>query len=96
MGHVTLEMYLKSMEDIVVKSLDELSSMNHPVEFLKEMKKISFQIIIHIFMGPYNQHIVAKIGNSFTEIYNALFSMPIKLPGFAFHKALKVLSFNLP
>ncbi|KAK2453531.1 beta-amyrin 11-oxidase [Trifolium repens] len=87
-GHNTLEMYLTRMEDIVINSLEELSSMSHPVDFLKEMKNISFNIIIEIFMGSYNQHIITKIGNSFTEIYSALFSMPINFPGFAFHKGL--------
>ncbi|KAK2453534.1 beta-amyrin 11-oxidase [Trifolium repens] len=88
-GHNTLEMYLTRMEDIVINSLEELSSMSHPVDFLKEMKNISFNIIIEIFMGSYNQHIITKIGNSFTEIYCALFSMPINFPGFAFHKGLR-------
>ncbi|XP_045807995.1 beta-amyrin 11-oxidase-like [Trifolium pratense] len=88
MGHNTLEMYLTRMEDIVINSLEELSSMSHPVDFLKEMKNISFDIIIEIFIGSYNQHIVTKIGNSFTEIYSALWSMPINFPGFAFHKGL--------
>jgi hypothetical protein len=90
-GHNTLEMYLTRMEDIVINSLEELSSMSHPVDFLKEMKNISFNIIIEIFMGSYNQHIITKIGNSFTEIYCALFSMPINFPGFAFHKGLLVI-----
>jgi ent-kaurenoic acid hydroxylase len=90
-GHNTLEMYLTRMEDIVINSLEELSSMSHPVDFLKEMKNISFNIIIEIFMGSYNQHIITKIGNSFTEIYSALFSMPINFPGFAFHKGLLVI-----
>lgn len=91
MGHNTLEMYLTRMEDIVINSLEEISSMNHPVEFLKEMKNISFKVIIDILIGSYNQHIITKIGNSFTEIYSALFSMPINLPGFAFHKGLLVM-----
>jgi cytochrome P450 len=91
MGHNTLEMYLTSMEDIVINSLEELSSMNHPVDFLKEMKNISFNLIIEIFLGSYNQHVITKIGNSFTEIHGALFSMPINFPGFAFHKGLMVI-----
>ncbi|XP_024630261.1 beta-amyrin 11-oxidase [Medicago truncatula] len=91
MGHNTLEMYLTCMEDIVINSLEEISSMNHQVEFLKEMKNISFQVIVDILIGSYNQHIITKIGDSFTEIYGALFSMPINLPGFAFHKGLLVI-----
>jgi ent-kaurenoic acid hydroxylase len=51
MGQNTLEMYLTRMEDIVINYLEELSSINHPVDFLKQMKNISFSIIIEIFMG---------------------------------------------
>ncbi|RHN78088.1 putative beta-amyrin 11-oxidase [Medicago truncatula] len=88
MGHNTLEMYIPRIEDIVINSLEELSSMSHSIEFLKEMKNISFNIIIDIFLGSYNQHIITKIGNSFTDMHAALFSMPINLPGFAFRKGL--------
>ncbi|KAJ1427963.1 Cytochrome P450 [Sesbania bispinosa] len=89
-GHNALTMYLERIEDIMVNSLDELSSMKHPVEFLKEMKKISFKVIMHVFMGRYyNKNIVSKIGSSFTDMYNGIFSIPINAPGFTFHKALK-------
>lgn len=90
MGHNTIETYLTRIESTVINSLEELSSMSHPVEFLREMKNISFNIIIDIFLGSYNQHIINKIGNSFTEMHGALFSMPINLPGFAFRKGLMV------
>jgi cytochrome P450 len=86
----TLEIYPTRIEDIMINSLEEISSMSHPIEFLKELKNISFNIIIDIFMGSYNQHIITKIGNSFTDLHTALFSMPINLPGFAFRKGLMV------
>ncbi|KAJ1409556.1 Cytochrome P450 [Sesbania bispinosa] len=88
-GHNALAMYLERIEDIVTNSLEELSSMKHPVEFFKEMEKISFKVIVNIFIGSSNQHIVTKIGNLFNDLNNGLFSIPINAPGFAFHKALK-------
>ncbi|KAJ1409633.1 Cytochrome P450 superfamily, partial [Sesbania bispinosa] len=88
-GH-NLAMYLERIENIMINSLEELSSMNNPIEFSKEMKKISFKVIMHVFMGrSYNEHIVTKIGSSFTDLYDGMFSIPINAPGFAFHKALK-------
>jgi len=95
MGHNTLEMYLPRIEDIVINSLEELSSINRPVEFLQEMKSISFDIIINIIMGSYNKHILTKIENSFSDVFAALYCMPIDLPGFAFHKGLAVNIFIL-
>lgn len=95
-GHKALAMYLERIEDIVTNSLEELSSMKHPVELLKEMKKVSFKAIVHIFMGSSNnQHVIENIGTSFTDLYNGMFSIPFEVPGFAFHKALKVLNFLL-
>ncbi|XP_057450445.1 beta-amyrin 11-oxidase-like [Lotus japonicus] len=89
-GHKALAMYLERIEDIVTNSLEELSSMKHPVELLKEMKKVSFKAIVHIFMGSSNnQHVIENIGTSFTDLYNGMFSIPFEVPGFAFHKALK-------
>nr|AQQ13664.1 beta-amyrin 11-oxidase [Glycyrrhiza uralensis] len=88
-GHKALAMYLERLEEIVINSLEELSSMKHPVELLKEMKKVSFKAIVHVFMGSSNQDIIKKIGSSFTDLYNGMFSIPINVPGFTFHKALE-------
>ncbi|MCI08272.1 beta-amyrin 11-oxidase-like, partial [Trifolium medium] len=88
-GHKALAMYLERIEDIVINSLEELSSMKHPIELLKEMKKVSFNVIIHVFLGSSNQDIIKNIGSSCNDLFNGLFSIPINAPGFAFNKALK-------
>nr|QBC36431.1 beta-amyrin 11-oxidase [Glycyrrhiza glabra] len=88
-GHKALTMYLERLEEIVINSLEELSNMKHPVELLKEMKKVSFKAIVHVFMGSSNQDIVKKIGSSSTDLYNGMFSIPINVPGFTFHTALE-------
>ncbi|KAK2406183.1 beta-amyrin 11-oxidase [Trifolium repens] len=88
-GHKALEVYLERLEDIVINSLEELSSMKHPIELLKEMKKVSFKSIVHVFMGSSNENIIKNIGSSFSDIYNGMFSIPLNAPGFTFHKALK-------
>jgi ent-kaurenoic acid hydroxylase len=90
-GHKALEMYLERIEDIVINSLEELSNMNHPIELLKEMKKVSFKAIIHVFMGSSNENIIKNIGSSFNDLSNGMYSLPINAPGFTYHKALKVL-----
>jgi ent-kaurenoic acid hydroxylase len=88
-GHKALEMYLERIEDIVINSLEELSNMNHPIELLKEMKKVSFKAIIHVFMGSNNENIIKNIGSSFNDLSNGMYSLPINAPGFTYHKALK-------
>jgi len=90
-GQNTLVMYIQRIEDIIIDKLEELSSMKRPVEFLNEMKNVSFKIIFHIFLGSCDPAIVNKFGDSFNVMAAGIFSfMPIEAPGFAFNKALKV------
>jgi ent-kaurenoic acid hydroxylase len=90
-GHNALDMYLERLEDIMINSLEELSSMKHPIEFLNEMKKVSFKIIVNVFMGSSSENIIKKIGSLFTDLCNGMLSIPLNAPGFTFHKALKVI-----
>nr|KYP48204.1 Ent-kaurenoic acid oxidase 2 [Cajanus cajan] len=92
MGQNMLAMYLARIEEIVIDSLEELSSIKHPVEIFKELEKITFKVITYVFFGSHNQPIVAKVKDLFREFSdcNPLFSVPINLPGFTYHKALQV------
>nr|KYP36034.1 Ent-kaurenoic acid oxidase 2 [Cajanus cajan] len=92
LGHNMLALYLARIEEIVVDSLEELSSMKHPVEVFTELEKIPFKVITHVFLGSHNQPIVAKIKGLFREFSdcNPLFSIGVNLPGFTYHRALQV------
>jgi cytochrome P450 len=91
-GYNALERYLELIEDIVINKLDELSSMKHPVEFLKETRKVTFKVLFHIFMGSCDQHIVNKFEDLFDVMSIGLFSlMPINAPFLPFNKAVKVI-----
>lgn len=90
-NHKGLEMFLERIEDIVLNSLEEVSSMKLPVELLKEVKKVSFTAIVHVFMGSSNHNVIKRISSLFEDLMNGLNSLPINFPGFTFHKALKVL-----
>ncbi|CAI8596715.1 unnamed protein product [Vicia faba] len=61
--------------------------MKHPIELLKEMKKVSFEVTVNIFMGSSNRNIVKSFRSSFTVLSNGMFSLPINAPGFTFNKA---------
>ncbi|KAF7828541.1 beta-amyrin 11-oxidase-like [Senna tora] len=93
-GHAPLAMYVERIEDIMVNSLDEWASMcmsmNQPIPLLNELKRVTFKVIVHIFIGSNNNHsIISKIGDLYSYIHTALFGLPINVPGFAYHKALK-------
>lgn len=95
LNNTSLENYLSNIEEIMVKSLEDFSSMNRPIELLKEMKNVSFKVIVGLFMGSYDERFMSKIGNSFSHMHSALFCMPFNLPGFAFRRGLIVSIFNI-
>ncbi|KAE9612575.1 putative beta-amyrin 11-oxidase [Lupinus albus] len=88
-GHKALSVYVERIEESVISSLEDLCSMKYPVQFLKEMKKVTFQVIVGVFLGSENMHVFNNIGGLFAEMFDGLFSLPLNLPGSVFHKALK-------
>ncbi|QHO44902.1 Beta-amyrin 11-oxidase [Arachis hypogaea] len=86
-----LAMFLERIEDIVVNSLQVMAdnSMQQPIEVFKETKSISMRVILHIFMGSYNEKIINQVEHLFGHINDALFSWPIYLPGFSYYNALQ-------
>ncbi|KAI4327251.1 hypothetical protein L6164_019735 [Bauhinia variegata] len=89
-GYKALAVYVERIDDIVIDSLDEWTSTKQPFELLKALKEVTFKVIVHIFFGSHNQYSVfTKLEDLFSEIAGAIFSLPIDLPCFTFHKALK-------
>ncbi|KAM4108730.1 hypothetical protein ACB094_03G067400 [Castanea mollissima] len=88
-GHEALTMYIQHTEDIVIDSFDEWASMKQPFEFYTEIKKATFKIMTHIFMGSVNDSTLWTTHNLYADYRKGLMSMAINIPGFAFHKALK-------
>ncbi|MED6170631.1 hypothetical protein PIB30_032914 [Stylosanthes scabra] len=91
MGYNALAMFVERIEDIVVNSLQRMASnsMEKPIEVFKETKSLTMRVILQIFMGSHNQKIIDQVENLFGDINDALFSWPIKLPGFSYYNALK-------
>ncbi len=89
-GHEALTMYIKPTEDIVINSLDEWASMNEPFEFYTKIKRATFKIKTQLCMGSIKDSTLWTIQNLHADYRKGLMSMAINIPGFAFHKALKV------
>ncbi|XVF52400.1 hypothetical protein PTKIN_Ptkin05aG0015300 [Pterospermum kingtungense] len=88
-GHEAVAMYIGYIEDIVVTSLDEWSSMNEPIELLKEMRKVFLKAITHIFVGSSAESILGSVEKYSTNLNYGLKAAAINIPGFASPKALK-------
>ncbi|XP_024026528.1 ent-kaurenoic acid oxidase 2 isoform X1 [Morus notabilis] len=88
-GKKALSTYHEFMKDVIVSSLDELAEAERPVEFFTEVRKITFKIIVHIFLGGESGPIIDSMKEEYTKLNCGLRAMAINLPGFAYHKALK-------
>ena len=91
-GHKALSMYQEYITDIVVNSLDEWAKAERPIEFLTEVRRITFKIIIYIFLGREIDPMMKTLEEEYVNLNQGLRSMAIDLPGFAFHKSLKVIT----
>lgn len=95
-GKYALCVYLGLIEEVVKSSFEKWNAIKEePIEFLSEMKKSTFEIIIRIMIGseidPQWLDMVEKV---YTIYLQGFLALPINLPGFAYHRAFKVRSMS--
>ncbi|KAL4271773.1 hypothetical protein GQ457_13G025040 [Hibiscus cannabinus] len=88
-GHGALALYIDHIEDIVIPSLEELATMNRPIKFFTEIKRIGLKVIAQVLFGSIEDSVLSSMVKCYTELFPGVFSMPINVPGFTFHRALK-------
>lgn len=88
-GHEALSSYLKFIEETVISTLDQWSSMGQ-IQFLTELRKLTFRIIMHIFVSSESESMMEAMERVYTDLNYGMRAMAINLPGFAYHRALKV------
>ncbi|KAB2070641.1 hypothetical protein ES319_A08G168800v1 [Gossypium barbadense] len=88
-GHEALSMYIGYIEEIVVNSLDEWSSMKEPIELLNELRQFTFKVITHIFLGFTAESVMGSVEKRYADLNYGMKSAAVNIPGFAFYKALK-------
>ncbi|XP_039124523.1 ent-kaurenoic acid oxidase-like isoform X2 [Dioscorea cayenensis subsp. rotundata] len=87
-GHEALSSYLKFIEETVISTLDQWSSMGQ-IQFLTELRKLTFKIIMHIFVSSESESMMEAMERVYTDLNYGMRAMAINLPGFAYHRALK-------
>ncbi|KAJ4951944.1 hypothetical protein NE237_028776 [Protea cynaroides] len=87
-GHEALSVYIKFIEETAVSSLEKWSGMGE-IEFLTEIRRFTFRIIMHIFLGTENDQVIAALEKEYTVLNHGVRAMAIDIPGFAYHRALK-------
>lgn len=88
-GHEALSTYLKYIEENVVAALEKWSGMGR-IEFLTELRRLTFRIIMHIFLSSEGDFAMEALEKEYTTMNYGVRAMAINLPGFAYHSALKV------
>ncbi|KAL1535847.1 Ent-kaurenoic acid oxidase 1 [Salvia divinorum] len=87
-GFEALTMYTKYIEENVVTALDSWADMGQ-IEFLTELRRLTFKIIMHIFLSSEGYHVREALEKDYTLLNYGVRAMTINLPGFAYYNALK-------
>lgn len=87
-GHESLSLYMGYIEENVISALDKWSKMGQ-IEFLTELRKLTFRIIMYIFLSSESEPALEALEREYTTLNYGVRAMAINLPGFAYHKALK-------
>ncbi|KAM7471976.1 hypothetical protein LguiA_010159 [Lonicera macranthoides] len=87
-GHEALSIYMQYIEEIVVSTLDKWANMGQ-IEFLTELRRLTFRIIMYIFLSSESEQVMDALEREYTTLNYGVRAMAINVPGFAYHKALK-------
>ncbi|KAG2541808.1 hypothetical protein PVAP13_9NG702500 [Panicum virgatum] len=87
-GFDALSTYLGFIERTVAEALRRWSEAGE-IEFLTELRRVTFKIIVQIFLTEADYTTMRALETSYTDLNNGIRAMAINLPGFTFHKAFK-------
>jgi ent-kaurenoic acid monooxygenase len=87
-GFDALTTYLGFIDRTVVATLRGWSDAGE-IEFLTELRRMTFKIIVQIFLTAADDATTLALESSYTDLNYGMRAMAINLPGFAFHRAFK-------
>ncbi|XP_058085828.1 ent-kaurenoic acid oxidase 2-like [Magnolia sinica] len=87
-GHEALSVYLGYIEIAVVSALEKWAGMGQ-IEFLTELRRLTFRIITYIFLSSEGDPVMEDLEREYTDLNFGVRAMAINLPGFAYYRALK-------
>nr|AYP67587.1 ent-kaurenoic acid oxidase [Paeonia suffruticosa] len=87
-GPEALSLYMTYIEDSVKFALNKWAGMGK-IEFLTELRKLTFRIIMYIFLSSESENVMEALEREYTMLNYGVRAMAINIPGFAYHKALK-------
>lgn len=88
-GHEALSTYMQYIEENVVSALEKWSGLGE-IELLGELKRLTFRIIMYIFLSSESEPLMEALEREYNTLNYGIRAMAINLPGFAYHRGLKV------
>ncbi|KAI3719249.1 hypothetical protein L6452_20144 [Arctium lappa] len=87
-GHEALSIYMRYIETNVVSALEKWSQMGR-IEFLSELRGLTFKIIMYIFLSSESDEVREPLEKEYTVLNYGVRAMAINFPGFVYYKGLK-------
>ncbi|XP_051123242.1 ent-kaurenoic acid oxidase 1-like [Andrographis paniculata] len=87
-GHEALSVYITYIEENVIRALNEWSNMRQ-IEFLTELRGLTFRIIMHIFLSSESELVTKALEKEYTVLNYGVRAMKINFPGFVYYNSLK-------
>ncbi|KAJ9563266.1 hypothetical protein OSB04_008426 [Centaurea solstitialis] len=87
-GYEALSIYTRYIESSVVSALEKWSQMGQ-IEVLTELRRLTFKIIMYIFLSSESEDIRGALEKEYTTLNYGVRAMAINVPGFVYYKALK-------
>ncbi|XVE90836.1 hypothetical protein DITRI_Ditri20bG0108100 [Diplodiscus trichospermus] len=87
-GYEALTNYIPYIEEIVISALDKWSKLGE-IEFLTQLRKLTFRIIMYIFLSSESEEVMEALEREYTTLNYGVRAMAINIPGFSYYYALK-------
>ncbi|XP_031125955.1 ent-kaurenoic acid oxidase 1-like [Ipomoea triloba] len=87
-GYDALSFYIGYIEENVKIALEKWASMGE-IELLTQLRKLTFTIIVYIFLGAESKQVREALEREYTTLNYGVRAMAINLPGFVYYDALK-------
>lgn len=88
-GYETLSTYLPFIEKTTTLTLERWASKGS-IEFLTELRRLTFRVVMKIFLCSEDEILIESLERVYTDLNYGMRAMAINIPGFAYHRALKV------
>ncbi|KAF3645546.1 putative expansin-like B1-like [Capsicum annuum] len=82
--------FMYGKPSIIITTPETCRQKEEPIELLTEMRKYASHVIMTIIMGTkIDQKWFDMFGTEFAVFVDGIFALPVDLPGFSYHRALK-------